>query len=543
MKDGHLSDSALGAFPEPIAVVDHDLVVHTKNAAWQATFSGASDPLAAAHVEAALRRVLAGDAPRLDTAFEQKETTYSISIVPVAHGTHGTHGTHGDSRAALVHARAAQPSVPKAAPTSARTAGDTLEASLLRRVLHLLPISIGLADEHGKNLFMNETGARLLGRTRGEIEGKSHHDFLDSADSAIAREVEARVFATGTEEIVTMDLNTPLGPRSIFLHFIPLAGSSPDERLVVFVGQDVTEQLRAERDLREQQDFIRQVIDSDPSLLFVKDGHGTFLLANKAIADVFGRSVEEMVGQHDRVINDNDIVDDYLAADKRVIETLEELTVEEPVLWASGEVRWYQTTKRPLVRPNGEVQVLACAVDITARREAMKKLEEAAAEVEARAREALRQAESKAALVEELDQKLAIIETQHQEILSLSAPLLDVGESILAVPIVGAMSDARAVEIMTRLLDAIVERQVERVVLDLTGLEVIETNTADQLLGIVRAIRLLGAEAIISGIRPAVAQTIVDLGLDLSTLKTHRNLRSAIFTKGPAPKARRGGVK
>ena len=286
MKDGHLSDSALGAFPEPIAVVDHDLVAQNTNAAWRAAFPEEASPLAAANVVAALRRVLVGEASRIDELFEANEKHHSVSIVAVP---------HGQSRAALVHARPVERAAPAPLPSpllspeGTGTAGDALDAPLLRRILHILPISIGLADERGKNLFMNESGARFLGRPRAEIEGQSHHDFLAPADSAIAREVEARVFATGTEEILTTDLQTPLGPRSMFLHFIPIEGSAPNERLVMFVGQDVTEQLSAERDLREQQDFIRQVIDSDPNLIFVKDDRGTYLLANKAFAEVVSR--------------------------------------------------------------------------------------------------------------------------------------------------------------------------------------------------------------------------------------------------------------
>jgi rsbT co-antagonist protein RsbR len=107
--------------------------------------------------------------------------------------------------------------------------------------------------------------------------------------------------------------------------------------------------------------------------------------------------------------------------------------------------------------------------------------------------------------------------------------LLDVGERVLAVPIVGALTATRTIEIMTRLLNAIVERQVERVVVDLTGLETIEIDTAEQLMGIIRAIRLLGSEAVITGIRPAVAQTIVELGIDLSAFVTKRTLRQALL--------------
>jgi rsbT co-antagonist protein RsbR len=520
MIDGRLTDAALGVFPEPLAIVDRSLATLKLNAAWSAAFTEGESPLGAPAVVEALQRVFAGEAERAECTYRIGSTEHAVVITAVP---------DGPSRAALLHAR------PRPAVTD-------IAAPLLRRVLDLLPIAVGVVDADGKSLFVNETAARVMGHSLAEIEGRNHSELFSGSDATLVREVEARVFATGTEEIVTSDLNTPMGTRSLFFHFIPMEGQTPAERLVVTVGQDVTDQLRAERDLREQQDFIRQVIDSDPNLIFVKDDRGHFLLVNQAFASIFGKAVEEVVGQHEaRMHDESDAAraEAFLDVDARVLRTLEEITLEECVRWYTGEDRWYQTTKRPLVRPNGEVHVLGFSVDITARRETQRKLEEAASEVERRAAEAFRQAEAKAVLVEELDQKLAIIDAQHQEILTLSAPLLDVGEDVLAVPIIGAMNEARAEEIMNRLLAAIVERQVHRVVLDLTGLDSIETNTADHLMRIVRAIRLLGAEAIITGIRPAVAQTIVELGIELSDLTTRRTLRQAIFNKGVRPNTSR----
>jgi rsbT co-antagonist protein RsbR len=208
---------------------------------------------------------------------------------------------------------------------------------------------------------------------------------------------------------------------------------------------------------------------------------------------------------------------------------MEEVAIEEQVAAPSGEIRWFLTRKRPFVRGNGEVHVLGSSTDITERRQAAVALEKAAVELERRAAEASRQTEAKAALVQELDQKLAIIEAQHQEILTLSAPLIDVGEDILAVPLVGAISEARAEEIMTRLLGAIADRQVRRVILDMTGLELLEAHTAELLVRIARAIELLGARALITGIRPAMAQMIVQLGIDLSGIVTMQTLRAALL--------------
>ncbi|MDI1432406.1 PAS domain-containing protein [Polyangium sorediatum] len=522
MNDGRLSDAALSVFPEPIAIVDRALRVQKANTAWTTTF--VDSPLTETSLAAALAKVLSGETTRAEVTLETRSAEHTVTIVPVP---------DGDTRAALVHARP----VPVREPAP-RSRDERLPATLLRRVLDRLPVTVSLIDAEGRSVFSNDTRARLLGAAATEErESGTRALLIDPADADFVREVEARVLATGTEEIITSDVPTALGTRSMFFHLVPVEGEGEGERLVLCVGQDVTEQLRAERDLREQQDFIRQVIDCDPNLIFVKDDCGTFLLANKAFADIFGKTAEEIVGQHERALNEHARADGFLSIDQQVFATLEERTVEEEILWHTGELRWYQTTKRPLVRPSGEVHVLGCSVDITTRLETHRKLEEAATEVERRAVEAFRQAEAKAALVEELDQKLGIIETQHQEILTLSAPLLEVAEGVLAVPIVGAMTQTRAEEIMHRLLAAIVERQVANVVLDLTGLETIEMHTADHLMSIVRAIRLLGADAAISGIRPAVAQTIVELGIDLSGFVTKRTLRSAIFSREVARSA------
>jgi rsbT co-antagonist protein RsbR len=515
MNEAALSSAAFAAFPDPVAIVvveEGKLAVREANASWTASLGDGSVLMTSPEVTAAVAKILSGQANRFETKVDT--TTADLLVVVVPMGL-------GDQRFALVQAR----HVPRVAPS-----GLDQDPALLHRILDCLPVSVTVADQAEKKLFANVAATTHLGSADVDTGSGILDSLVDAADVGFAREVATRVLATGAEEIITSDVQTTHGVRSMFYHVIPVERPGAQEKLLVYVGRDVSEQLRAERDVREQQDFIRQVIDSDPNLISVKDHRGTFVLVNRAAAEVFGRTPDEVVGQHDvELYGDSAYAENYIAEDNQVLATLDERTIEERVRHYTGDERWYQTTKRPLVLPNGDVQLLGFSVDITARRETLQRLEEAAAEVERRAAEAFRQAEAKAALVEELDQKLGIIESQHQEILALSAPLLDVGERVLAVPIVGALTATRTIEIMTRLLNAIVDRQVERVVVDLTGLETIEMDTAEQLMGIIRAIRLLGSEAVITGIRPAVAQIIVELGIDLSAFNTKRTLRAALL--------------
>lgn len=128
----------------------------------------------------------------------------------------------------------------------------------------------------------------------------------------------------------------------------------------------------------------------------------------------------------------------------------------------------------------------------------------------------------------DLREKLQVIERQEESLRSLSVPIVQVWDGVLTVPLMGSLDGQRATEMMERLLAEIVRARARYAILDLTAVAVVDTSTADHLVRIVRAIELLGARAIIAGISPAVAQTMVSLGVDLSRLTTLRNLQEAL---------------
>ncbi|MDI1483321.1 PAS domain-containing protein [Polyangium sp. y55x31] len=129
----------------------------------------------------------------------------------------------------------------------------------------------------------------------------------------------------------------------------------------------------------------------------------------------------------------------------------------------------------------------------------------------------------------ELEEKLAIIERQRSEIHALSVPIIQVWDDVLALPVMGEVDQARADDMTARLLDAVVAHGAQSVILDLTGVECVDEGTAERLSSILRAIRLLGAQGFVTGIRPALAQAfILSLGSGFEGVKTLRNLREAI---------------
>ena len=121
-----------------------------------------------------------------------------------------------------------------------------------------------------------------------------------------------------------------------------------------------------------------------------------------------------------------------------------------------------------------------------------------------------------------------IIERQRQEMLELSTPVVELWDRVLTLPLIGTLDSARAQEVMENLLQTILERQAEVVVMDITGVGTVDTQVAQHLLRAAAAVRLMGAECIISGISPMIAQTMVQLGIDVGTVSTRSSIRTAL---------------
>src|ERR1700747_31183 len=121
-----------------------------------------------------------------------------------------------------------------------------------------------------------------------------------------------------------------------------------------------------------------------------------------------------------------------------------------------------------------------------------------------------------------------IINDQSTAMMELSTPVVRLWDGIIAVPLVGTLDSARTQLVMEKLLDTLVATGAEHAVLDITGVPTVDTEVAQHLLKTVSAVRLLGAECIVSGIRPQVAQTIVSLGIEFGDIATKATLADAL---------------
>ena len=181
--------------------------------------------------------------------------------------------------------------------------------------------------------------------------------------------------------------------------------------------------------------------------------------------------------------------------------------------------RSYENAYGPLKDGSGAVIGLTCFLsDVTAQRQTQEELAQFRTDLADRNAELAARAEENAVLVDRL----------RQAVQELSTPVLEVADDVLALPVIGIVDTERGAQMEERLLNELVRHKSRFVIVDLTGVNMLDTSTADRFAKIARSVGLLGSECILTGLQPAVAQTLVAIGVEFAGLRTERNLKRAI---------------
>ncbi|MDI1437661.1 PAS domain S-box protein [Polyangium sorediatum] len=192
------------------------------------------------------------------------------------------------------------------------------------------------------------------------------------------------------------------------------------------------------------------------------------------------------------------------------------LTFKNRYRCKDGAYRWIEWTSVP---KDGLIYFVAR--DITTQQQIEEELRASRREVEERYRELEQE-------MTERRQAEAALYAQNEAVRALSAPILQVAEGVLLLAVIGRIDAERAGMMMEKLLGAIVDAAARVTILDLTGVAAMDTDTASHIFSLVHASRLLGSDCLVSGIRPAIATTMVDLGIDTSSLRTFGTLAAAL---------------
>jgi len=263
--------------------------------------------------------------------------------------------------------------------------------------------------------------------------------------------------------------------------------------------KDIEECRKKLEEITIKVNLFDALLEYFPDRIYFKDKESRFLDVSKSKAEGTGFSRKEFKGNTDFDFFSEEEAKKMRKDEERIMETGKPVIdkvqkIESP----DGKEKWFSATKVPFYDDGGNVMgTLGISRDITR----LKILE-------------LEKGEK--------------IEAQREELVVLSAPVIDIWEGILTVPIMGVLDSERASRISEALLTQIVEKNAVSAIIDISGISSVDSAVADLLIRTAKAVKLVGAEAILTGVGVEIAQTIADLGIDMEGLKTMSTLRDGL---------------
>ncbi|MCR9255289.1 MAG: PAS domain S-box protein [Alphaproteobacteria bacterium] len=339
-------------------------------------------------------------------------------------------------------------------------------------------------DLDGTILSANENFLAMMGYDLDEIVGKHHRIF---AEPEFANSPEYIDFweALGRGEYQAAEFKRiAKDGREVWLQasYNPIFGDDGNPYKIVKFATDVTERKMTEA-----------MIASQAVIEFRMDG--TILSANDKFLALMGYGLDEIVGKHHSIFVGPDVkASEEYSAFWESLRRGEHQVAEFKRLRKDGHEVWLQASYTPFLDRDGKpYKVVKFATDVTQRKTAEEK-----------------------------------IEAQHRAIMEMSTPVTAIWNDILLLPIVGFIDSQRAQDVMSAILSKIDETRARVFILDISGVAVVDTAVANHLIKITKATRLMGCECMISGLSPAIAQTIVDLGIETGGVRTTATLRDAL---------------
>ena len=250
----------------------------------------------------------------------------------------------------------------------------------------------------------------------------------------------------------------------------------------------------------EAEEQVRLLLDNLPQMVFAKSDDSIYVLCNKNYAAGFGLEPDQIVGKSDFDLYPRELAEKHRADDLKVMAATMPVNIVERYT-EKGEQRASQIMKIPLKDLDGTVTgLLGIRWDVTD---------------QIRAEDARRDAED-------------LVRRQAEEIIAISTPVVQIWDGVLAAPLIGTLDSQRTQQVMEQLLQRIVDTRSSVALIDITGVPGVDTQTARHLIETMAAVRLLGAQVVLTGIRPPIAQTLVHLGIDLAGVVTRSSLAAGL---------------
>jgi PAS domain S-box-containing protein len=400
-----------------------------------------------------------------------------------------------------------------------------------RAVVESIDVGLNLMDCDHNIVMVNAAQGRHFDRSPHEMVGKKCFREFEGRDEVCPHCPGIQAIATGQPaEVEIYRVRDGVG-RFMKLRAVPIFGQDGTVSGFIEFAQNITARKIAEDALRESEERYRAFSDATTEgMLLHKDG--VAIDVNRSFLNMYGYDdPSELIGKN--------VIELTIPAEKDREKVLQKIK--------SGDTEPYEVMSRraddgttfPIeinarqIRFKGEIVRVALIRDITHRKQAEEAMQRAYAQVEQQVEERTAELQREIAERERAQEESArlqqeIIETQKQALRELSTPIIPVMERIIVMPLIGGIDTMRARDITRALLAGIREHQARAVILDITGVPIVDSNVAAYLNRTVQAARLKGAHTIITGISEAVAETIVDLGIDWSELETLRDLQTGL---------------
>jgi rsbT co-antagonist protein RsbR len=256
-------------------------------------------------------------------------------------------------------------------------------------------------------------------------------------------------------------------------------------------------QVRAERDM------LRLVVDTLPDIIYVKDAQSHHIFGNKAKLALYGADSQDVIlGKTDLELHPENGAA-YLASEQEMLQSRQPIiNREEEVDRGDGSRGWILTTKIPFFGEDGAVLgFVGIGRDISEMKDIQRRTQE----------------------------QQVLIEAQAAQLRKLSTPVIPIFDQILVLPLVGEIDETRSRDMMRSVLAGVANYRARVVIIDLTGVPLVDTHVAQNLLQCLRAARLKGANTILTGISDSVAETIVDLGVDFGDVELASSLADGLI--------------
>ncbi len=364
----------------------------------------------------------------------------------------------------------------------------------LQAVMSSAPILLFVLDAEGIFTFAEGKGWELAGFDPAQIVDQSvfalyqhNPDWLETVRRVLAGEKQVCLFH--------------LGHTTYENYLIPTYDDQGQPAGVLGVAIDITERRRAEQALEQSETRFRTIVEKIPTGICITNQDYRYEYVNPAYCNLYHYTAEELHGQPFTMVVPEEQRAELRALHDQFLAEQVEIRGEWTVMNREGQRLSILADAAYIVDIDGKPKKVTFVTDITQRK----------------------QVEQERAILQQ-----QVIEAQRAALRELSTPLIPISDHVLIMPLIGTIDSQRAQQVMESLLEGVSEHHAETVILDITGVQVVDTQVANAFIQAAQAVKLLGAQVMITGIQPQIAQTLIQLGVDLSMITTRGTLQAGI---------------